>query len=126
MSNQKFPTYGEKSKQYLFKKNLPLRRKSRLKLLRESLMMIILSLLILFINSFIPSKEKLIKSFFINLIEIYNIIIEMIAYVSEVLIVIFLLFSWAFASILIIGSFYRIYRIIRKRRKNFNYGNSSK
>ena len=126
MSNQKFTTYGEKSKQYLFKKNLPLRRKSRLKLLRESLIMIILSLLILFINSFIPSKEKLIKSFFINLIEIYNIIIEMIAYVSEVLIVIFLLFSWAFASILIIGSFYRIYRIIRKRRKNFNYRNSSK
>ena len=88
--------------------------------------MIIVSLLIFFINSFIPSKEKLFKSFFVNLIEIYNVLKDLLTYVSEVLIVLFLLFSWALASILIVGSLYRIYRIIRKKRKNFMYSNSSK
>lgn len=126
MSDQKFPNYGDKSNQYLFKKKLPLRRKSRLKLLRESLLMIIVSFLIFFINSFIPSKEKLFKSFFVNLIEIYNVLKDLLAYVSELLLVLFLLFSWALALILIVGSLYRIFRIIRKKRKNFMYINSSK
>ena len=63
MSNQKFPTYGEKSKQYLFKKNLPLRRKSRLKLLRESLLMITVSLLIFFINFLFLQKKNYLNLF---------------------------------------------------------------
>ena len=124
MSNLKIPKFNYKSKQYLFKNKLNLRIKSKAKLLKESILMIIGSLSIFFINIFIPEKKELFNSFFINLNLVYTNFLEIIFYISKILIVLFIVVSILLSTILIIGAFLRLYKLMKRRNKNINYWSS--
>ena len=124
MSNLKIPKFNYKSKQYLFKNKLNLRIKSKAKLLKESILMIIGSLSIFFINIFIPEKKELFNSFFINLNLVYTNFLEIIFYISKILIVLFIVVSILLSTILIIGGFLRLYKLMKRRNKNINYWSS--
>ena len=63
MADLKVPNLNNKSKQYLFKNKLPIAKKSKSKLLKESILMILAGLLIFAIGYYIPSQDLLFNGF---------------------------------------------------------------
>ena len=124
MSNLKIPNFNYNSKKYLFKNKLNLRKKSKAKLLKEAILMIISSLLIFFINFVIPEKKELFNSFFINLNLIYIKFLETLFYFYKIFIVLFMISSTLISTVLIIGGILRVFKLIKKRTKSINYWNS--
>ena len=124
MSNLKIPNFNYNSKKYLFKNKLNLRKKSKAKLLKEAILMIISWLLIFFINFVIPEKKELFNSFFINLNLIYIKFLETLFYFYKIFIVLFMISSILISTVLIIGGILRVFKLIKKRTKSINYWNS--
>ena len=62
MADLNIPNLNIKSDRYIFKKKLNLRRKSKKRLLTESLVFFILSVLLVYINYLIPNKNLLLKN----------------------------------------------------------------
>jgi len=110
-----------KSDKYIFKKKLNLRRKSKRRLFTEALFLFVLSLLLVYLNYLIPNKSLMIQ----NLPEVFNksflLIIDLISYLYEIFLVIFIFVSSFTALILMIGSFYRLFRINKKKSKQIIY-----
>lgn len=121
MNDLKIPNLNNKSKQYLFKNKLPLTRKPRIKLIKESLLMFSISSIIISINYAIPGKIKLFSSFLSNINKVLVDLIKIIGYLYEILLVIFILSSILFSLILIIGAFYRIYKSFKRKSKKINF-----
>ena len=115
MADLKGSNLNNKSKQYLFKNKLPIAKKSKTKLLRETFLMLLIASIIILINYLLPSQEVLFNSFTENLINIYTNFLLLIQYIFDVLLTILILFSRITVVILIAGSLYRIYRILRKK-----------
>ena len=115
MADLKGSNLNNKSKQYLFKNKLPIAKKSKTKLLRETFLMLLIASIIILINYLLPSQEVLFNSFTDNLINIYTNFLLLIQYIFDVLLTILILFSRITVVILIAGSLYRIYRILRKK-----------
>ena len=115
MADLKGPNLNNKSKQYLFKNKLPIAKKSKTKLLRETFLMLLIALIIIVINYFLPSQEPLFNSFTDNLNNIYTNSLLLLKYLLDVFLTILILFSRITVVILFAGSFYRIYRILRKK-----------
>ena len=113
MTDLKIPNLNNKPKNFLFRNKIPLVKKSKYKLMRESILMLILGIAILFINFYIPSQELLFDSFNNNLLNIYGNIVSIAKYSLQVILVIFLVLSKISAFILFLGSFYRIIRILK-------------
>ena len=112
------PRIKNKSKQYLFKNKLNIRRKSKRELIKESFFMMIFGLFLLLINYFIPQKMDLFNSFKNNIINILSNMLEILFYSMEVLIVLIISFSVLISLFLITGSINRIFKvIIPKSRK---------
>tara|TARA_Y100000589_G_C26626569_1_gene416323 strand:- start:163 stop:516 length:354 start_codon:yes stop_codon:yes gene_type:complete len=109
------PRLRYKSKQFLFKNKLNIRRKSKKKLLKESFLMMILGFFLLLINYLIPRKMILIKSFNQNVFEILKNLMEICSYFFEILIVVLIFFSLLISIFLIFGSFNRILKVFSKR-----------
>ena len=101
-----------RSKQYLFKNKLNIRRKSKKELLMESLIMMIFAFFLLFINYLIPQKVELIKSFKNNIIDIFSNLLDILFYSFEVLIVLLICFTLFISIFLIYGSINRIVKIV--------------
>ena len=111
------PMIKNRSKQYLFKNKLNIRRKSKKELLMESLIMMIFSLFLLFINYLIPQKIELFKSFNNNIIGIFSNLLEILSYSLEILIVLLICFTLLLSLFLIVGSINRIFKVIYYKSK---------
>ena len=89
MADLNIPKLNKKSEKYLFKNKLTLRKKSKKKLLYESLLMISVGTLLLYINLLIPKKTILFKSFFINLEQSIVIFVVLFSYLFKIFLVFF-------------------------------------
>ena len=121
MSELKIPNLNNKSRQYLFKNKLTIKRKSKMKLLSESLFMFISALVLICINYLIPQKKVLINSFVENIYQIYLNFLNFFKYFYQIFLVIFIFFISIMSVILLMGALYRLYRVIRRKTKKFNF-----
>ena len=121
MADLNMPNLNKKSDKYLFKNKLSLRRKSKRKLLNESFLMILFALLLAFINFLIPNKNLLFNNFFKNLGNSYAITLNFFTYFYQVFLVLFILSSIVTFIILILGSIYRLNKVLRRKTKNISY-----
>ena len=109
-----------KSRQYLFKNKLNIRRKSKIELIKESFVMMILGLFLLLINYFIPQKIELFNSFKKNIVDILSNIFEILSYALEILIVLLICFTVLFSLFLILGSINRILKVILPKSRRIS------
>ena len=121
MSVLNIPNLNMKSDKYIFKKKLSLRRKSKSRLFMESVFLFILSLLLVFINYLIPNKNLLIRNLPITFKNSFSLIIDLSSNLYNILLVIFIIISSFTAMIFLIGSFYRLFRIFRRKSQQITY-----
>ena len=121
MADLNIPNLNIKSDKYIFKKKLNLRRKSKRKLIVESFFLFILSVLLVYINYLIPNKNLLLKNLPSTFNKSFLLLIDLFSYLYEIFLVIFIFASSFTALILIIGSFYRLFRISKKKSKQIIY-----
>ena len=121
MADLNIPNLNIKSEKYIFKKKLNLRRKSKRKLFTESFFLFILSVLLIYINYLIPNKNLLLQNLPSTFNKSFLLLIDLFSYLYEIFLVIFIFVSSFTALILIIGSFYRLFRISKKKSKQIIY-----
>ena len=121
MAELKIPNLNMNPNKYIFKKKLSLRRKSKRRLFGESAFMLFLSLLLVYINYLIPNKNLLIQNLPSTFKKSIFLIIELFSNLYQLLLVIFIFISALITLILLVGSFYRIYRIAKRRTRIVNY-----
>ena len=121
MADLNIPNLNIKSDKYIFKKKLNLRRKSKRRLFTESFFLFFLGVLLVYINYLIPNKHLLLK----NLPSTFNksiiLLIELFSNLYEIFLVIFIFTSSFTALILILGSFYRLFRVSKRKSKKIIY-----
>jgi len=121
MTDLNIPKMNMNSEKYIFKKKLSIRRKSNRRLFIESALMLSLSFLLVYLNYLIPNKNLLLQ----NLPETFNksfmLIIDLLSYLYQFFLVIFILISLFSAFILLVGSFYRLFRVYRRKTKQIVY-----
>ena len=121
MADLKIPNLKKNSDKFLFKKKLSLRRKSKRKLIKESLIMISFSILIIYINYIIPNKITIFNSFLNNFGKLINNILNSLSYSYEICLAIFIVISLTFALILMLGAFSRLMKIIKRRSRQITF-----
>ena len=121
MADLKIANLNRNSNKYIFKKKLTLRRKSKIRLIIESALMFIFSLLLVYINYLIPSKNLLIQNLPTSLNKSFILFIDLFSNLSEIFLVIFIFISYFTALILMIGSIYRLFRISKRKSKQLIY-----
>ena len=121
MADLKIPNLNMNSNKYIFKKKLSLRRKSKKRLFIESAFMFILSLFLIYINYLIPNKNLLIQNLPKTLNKSFILLIDLFSNLYEILLVIFIFISSIITLILLIGSFYRILRVLKRKTKLISY-----
>jgi len=117
MADLNIPNFNMKSDKYIFRKKLNLRRKSKRRLLTESFFLFLLSGLLVYINYLIPNKNFLIQNVPNTFNKIFLLIIELFSYLYEMLLVIFIFVSSITSLILILGCFYRLFRISQRKSR---------
>ena len=121
MADLNIPNLNIKSDKNIFKKKLNLRRKSKSKLFAESFFLFILSVLLVYINYLIPNKNLLLQNLPSTFNKSFLLLIDLFSYLYEIFLVIFIFASSFIALILIIGSFYRLFRISKRKSKQIVY-----
>ena len=121
MADLQIPNLNKKSNKYLFKKKLSLRRKSKKKLLTESLYMLIFCVFLVYINYLIPNKELLFKNSITNFEKSFITFVEFFTHIYKLFLVFFIAISLLLALIMFLGSIYRIYKVLRRKAKFFSY-----
>ena len=121
MAELKIPNFHKNSDKNLFKKKLTLRRKSRLKLMGESILMLLTSAIIIYINYLIPGKEALFKYFNENLLSSLDVFINLINYIMKISLVIFIVLSLVFSIMLLVGALHRILKVLKRRTKRISF-----
>ena len=121
MADLNIPNLNIKSEKYIFKKKLNFRRKSKRRLFTEAVFLFILSFLLVYINYLIPNKNLLLQNLPTTLNKSFLLIIDLFSYFYEIFLVIFIFGSSFTALILIIGSFYRFFRITKRKSKQIIY-----
>jgi len=121
MADLIIPKLNIKSDKYIFKKKLNLRRKSKSRLLTESFFLFILSALLVYINYLIPNKNLLLQNLPSTFNKSFLLLIDLFSYLYEIFLVIFIFASSFAALILMIGSFYRLFRISKRKSKQISY-----
>ena len=121
MADLKIPNININSNKYIFKKKLSLRRKSKKRLLTEAALFFILSLLLVYLNYLIPNKYLLIQNLPISLNKSFILMVDLFSNLLEICMVIFIFISSFISLILIIGSFYRLFRLVRRKSKKIIY-----
>ena len=111
------PNIKRKSRQYLFKNKLYKRGKSKRDLIKESSFMMIVGLFLLLINYFFTKKIELFNSFKNNVIGTLNNLMEIFSYLSEILIVLLICFTFLVSLFLIAGSINRIFKLLLPRSR---------
>ena len=121
MADLKIPNLNIKSDKYIFKKKLNLRRKSKRRLFTESFFLFILSVLLVYINYLIPNKNLLLKNLPSTFNKSFLLLIDLFSYFYEIFLGIFIFASSFTALILMIGSFYRLFRVSKRKSKQIIY-----
>ena len=121
MTDLNIPNLNKKSDKYIFKKKLSLRRKSKRLLFIESSLMLIFSLLLVYINYLIPDKDILLKNMPKNLDKSFSLIIDLFSNLYEIFLVFFIIVTYVITLVLLIGSFYRLFRIAKRKTKIISY-----
>ena len=121
MADLNIPNLNNKSDKYIFKKKLSLRRKSKRRLLTESLFLFVLSVLLVYINYLIPNKNLLLQNLPSTFNKSFLLLIDLASYLYEIFLVIFIFASSFTALILIVGSFYRLVRVSKRKSKQISY-----
>ena len=121
MADLNIPNLNIKSDKYIFKKKLNLRRKSKRRLFTESFFLFILSVLLVYINYLIPNKNLLLQNLPSTFNKSFLLLIDLFSYLYEIFLVIFIFASLFMAIILMIGSFYRLFRISKRKSKQIIY-----
>ena len=121
MADLNIPNLNTKSDKYIFKKKFNLRRKSKRRLFTESFFLFILSVLLVYINYLIPNKNLLLKNLPSTFNKSFLLLIDLFSYLYEIFLAIYIFVSSFTALILIIGSFYRLYRISKRKSKQIIY-----
>ena len=121
MADLNIPNFNIKSSKYIFKKKLTLRRKSKRRLFTESAIMFILSLFLIYINYLIPNKNLLLKNLLPSLSKSSVLMIDLFINLYQIFLVVFIFVSSFVALLLLIGSFYRLFRITQRKYKNIIY-----
>ena len=121
MADLNIPNLNMNSDKYIFKKKLSLRRKSKRRLFSESAFLLIMSLLLVYINYLIPNKSLLLGNLPKTFNKSFGLIIELFSNLYEIFLVIFIFVSSFTALILMIGSFYRLFRVSKKKSRQINY-----
>ena len=109
------------SDKYIFKKKLSLKRKSKKRLLTESAFLFSLSLLLVYINYLIPNKNLLLKNFPTTFNKSLTLIVDLFLNFYELFLIIYIFVSSVIAFVLIIGSFYRLFKIFKRKSKQIVY-----
>ena len=115
MSDLKIPNLNKNSDKYIFKKKLSLRRKSKSKLIKESFIMLFFSSLIIYLNYLIPNKKLIFNNLIDNFRKLIANVFSSISYLYEICLFMFIIFSLTFALVLIIGSFSRILKVVKRK-----------
>ena len=121
MAELNIPNLNIKSDKYIFKKKLNLRRKSKRRLFTESFFLFIFSVLLVYINYLIPNKNLLLQNLPTTINKSFSLIVNLFSYLYEIFLVIFIFISSLIALILMIGSFYRLVRISKRKSKQIIY-----
>ena len=121
MADLNIPNLNIKPDKYIFKKKLNLRRKSKRRLFTESFFLFILSVLLVYINYLIPNKNLLLQKLPSTFNKSFLLLIDLFSYLFEIFLVIFIFASSFTALILIIGCFYRLFRISKRKSKQIFY-----
>ena len=121
MADLNIPNLNIKSDKYIFKKKLNLRRKSKSRLFTESFFLFILSVLLVNINYLIPNKNLLLQNLPSTFNKSFLLFFDLFSYLYEIFLVIFIFASSFTAFVLMIGSFYRLFRISKRKSKQIIY-----
>ena len=121
MADLNIPNLNIKTDKYIFKKKLNLRRKSKRRLFTESFFLFILSVLLVYINYLIPNKKLLLQNLPTTINKSFLLFIDLLSYLYEILLVIFIFASSFTALVLMLGSFYRLFRISKRKSKQISY-----
>ena len=121
MADLNIPNLNIKPDKYIFKKKLNLRRKSKRRLFTEAFFLFILSALLVYINYLIPNKNSLLQNLPSTLNKSFLLLIDLFSYLYEIFLVIFIFTSLFIALILMIGSFYRLFRLSKRKSKQIVY-----
>ena len=121
MADLNIPNLNIKSEKYIFKKKLNLRRKSKRRLFTESLILFILSVLLVYVNYLIPNKNLLLQNLPSTFNKSFLLLIDLFSYLYEIFLVIYIFASSFTALILMTGSFYRLFRVSKRKSKQINY-----
>ena len=121
MADLNIPNLNIKSDKYIFKKKLNLRRKSKKRLFTESFFLFIFSVLLVYINYLIPNKKLLLQNLPTTINKSFLLFIDLFSYLYEIFLVIFIFASSFTALIFMVGSFYRLLRISRRKSKRISY-----
>ena len=117
MADLNIPNLNIKSDKYIFKKKLNLRRKSKRRLFTESFFLFILSVLLVYINYLIPNKDLMFQNLPTTFNKTFLLVIDLFSYLYEIFLVIFIFVSSITALILMIASFYRLFRVSKRKSK---------
>ena len=121
MADLNIPNLNIKSDKYIFKKKLNLRRKSKKRLFTESLILFIFSVLLVYINYLIPNKNLLLQNLPSTFNKSFLLLIDLFSYLCEIFLVIFIFASSFTALILMIGSFYRLFRVSKIKSRQIGF-----
>ena len=121
MSDLNIPNLNMKSDKYIFKKKLSLKRKSKKRLLTESAFLFILSLLLVYLNYLVPNKYLLLQNLPKTINKSFMLFIDLFANLYSIFLVIFIFISFFTALIFMFGSFYRLFKVTKRRSKKIIY-----
>ena len=121
MADLNIPNLNIKSDKYIFKKKLNLRRKSKKRLFTESFFLFIFSVLLVYINYLIPNKKLLLQNLPTTINKSFLLFIDLFSYLFEVFLVIFIFASSFTALVSIVGSFYRLFKVSKRKSKKISY-----
>ena len=121
MADLNIPNLNIKSDKNIFKKNLNLRRKSKRRLFTESFFLFSLSFLLVYINYLIPNKKFLLQNLPNTINKSLLLVIDLFSNLYEIFLVIFIFASSLTALILMVGSFYRLFKVSKRKSKQISY-----
>ena len=121
MTDLKIPNLNKYPNKLFSKKKLSLRRKSKSKLTIESIVMIVTSLLILYLNYLIPNKTMIFNNLLGNFGKLLTNVYDSLFYIYQIILVLFIVSSLILALILFLGSIVRIIKILRRKTKNVQF-----
>ena len=121
MADLRIPNFNMNSDKYIFKKKLSLKRKSKRRLFFESAFLLFLSFLLVYINYLIPNKNLILKNIPETFYESLKSVIDLFSNLYELFLVIYICLSSITALFLILGSFYRLLKIYKRKTKKVKY-----